>query len=109
MNPPRRRRARSSLIRPSRMVTQWTSWPTCASNLNWHTDKGGMVMLRHKSFLLAIVLSGAFAGASWGQTQTANQAQPPAGGSTGAPVTTVDQAVDRIIAREHDEIAAIRR
>src|ERR1700733_5188812 len=66
-------------------------------------------MLRHKSFFLGIVLSGALAGAGWGQSQTADQAQPQAGTSTGAPVTTVNQAVDRIIAREHDEIATIRR
>ncbi len=41
-------------------------------------------------------------------TQTADQTQPQAG-ATAAPVTTVDQAIDRVIAREHEEIATIRR
>ena len=66
-------------------------------------------MLKHKSFLFGIVLSSALVGAGLGQAQTADQSQPQAGASAGAPVTTVTQAVDRIIAREHDEIATIRR
>ena len=44
------------------------------------------------------------------QNQTADQTEPKAETpATGAPVTTVNQAIDRIIAREHDEIATIRR
>ncbi len=58
-------------------------------------------------FSVAIVLAGTFAGAA--AAQTADRPQPQAGASTAGPVTTVNQAVDRIIAREHDEVAAIRR
>src|SRR5271156_7160413 len=66
-------------------------------------------MLGRNRFFFGILLSAALAGAGWGQTQVASQAQPQAGSSADVPVTTVNQAVDRIIAREHDEIAAIRR
>src|SRR5271170_6883561 len=45
---------------------------------------------------LAIILAGSFAGMAATQTTTTS-------------VTTVDQAIDRIIAREHDENAVIRR
>jgi len=63
---------------------------------------------KHLSF--ALILAGAFAGAAGAQqTQTADQTQPQAGASTSSPVTTVNQAIDRIIAREHDENATIRR
>ena len=60
-------------------------------------------------FSLALILAGSFATAASAQAQTAVQTQPQAGYSTAAPVTTVNEAVDRIIAREHDEIAVIRR
>lgn len=65
-----------------------------------------------KSFGLIMVLAGTFAGSIWAQTtQTADQTQPQAnsGGATTAPVVTVDQAIDHVIAREHDEIVTIRR
>jgi hypothetical protein len=52
---------------------------------------------------------GTAAGSAAAQTQTADQTQPQASNTTAAPVTTVDQAIDRVIAREHDEIATIRR
>jgi hypothetical protein len=52
---------------------------------------------------------GTFAGSAAAQIQTADQTQPQAGSTTAAPVTTVDQAIDRVIAREHDQIATIRR
>jgi hypothetical protein len=56
-----------------------------------------------------VLLAGGLTGAAAAQTtQTADQTQPQAG-ATDAPVTTVDQAIDRIIAREHEEIATIRR
>ncbi len=53
---------------------------------------------------------GALAGPLRLKLQTADQTQPPGGTvrRTAGPVTTVNQAVDRIIAREHDEIATIR-
>ncbi len=55
-------------------------------------------------------MPGALAGAVAAQTQTADQTQPRVDASAkGAPVTNVNQAIDRIIAREHDEIATIRR
>jgi hypothetical protein len=59
-------------------------------------------------FFTAIVAAG-LGSATPGQTQTADQTQPQAGNTANAPVTTVNQAIDRIIAREHDEIATIRR
>jgi hypothetical protein len=63
-----------------------------------------------KNLIFALMLAGAFAGAaSAQQTQTADETQPQAGNSTAGPVTTVNQAIDRIIAREHDENATIRR
>ncbi|MGB8837665.1 MAG: hypothetical protein WCC67_13015, partial [Candidatus Acidiferrales bacterium] len=63
-----------------------------------------------KSFCFAFILAGTLAGAVSAQTtQTADQTQPQVGSSTGAPVVTVDQAIDRLIAREHDEVATIRR
>jgi hypothetical protein len=68
-----------------------------------------MAMRTWKSFFLSAILAGALAGVSSAQTQTADQTQPQAGNSPAAgPVTTVDQAIDRVIAREHDEIATIR-
>jgi len=66
-------------------------------------------MVTWKSFCLAILLAGGLTAVASAQTtQTADQTQPQAG-VTGAPVTTVDQAIDRVIAREHEEIATIRR
>jgi len=63
-----------------------------------------------KNFGLAIILSGFLAASVSAQTtQTADQTQPQAGGNTSAPVVTVDQAIDHLIAREHDEVATIRR
>ena len=62
-----------------------------------------------KSFCLTTALVGALAGVSTAQTQTADQTQPQPSTSTAAPVTTVNEAIDRIIAREHDENATIRR
>jgi hypothetical protein len=67
-------------------------------------------MCTWKNCLLALFLAGAFAGAAGAQqTQTADETQPQAGNSTASPVTTVNQAIDRVIAREHDENATIRR
>jgi hypothetical protein len=63
-----------------------------------------------KNFIFALMLAVAFAGAaSAQQTQTADGTQPQANNSTSNPVTTVNQAIDRIVAREHDENATIRR
>lgn len=62
-----------------------------------------------KNLCLALTLMGSVAGSAAAQTQTADQTQPQAGNTTAAPVTTVDQAIDRVIAREHDEVATIRR
>jgi hypothetical protein len=68
-------------------------------------------MRTSKNLFLTLILGGALAGMASAQnpTQTADQTQPQAGASTTGPVTTVDQAIDRLIAREHDEIATIRR
>jgi hypothetical protein len=69
-----------------------------------------MAMRTWKSFSLSMILAGTLAGAAGAQapTQTADQTQPQTGGSTTSPVLTVNQAIDRIIAREHDEVATIR-
>jgi hypothetical protein len=59
-----------------------------------------------KNILTGFVLAGAFAGAAGAQqAQPVDQTQPQPAGQ----VTTVNQAIDRIVAREHDENAAIRR
>jgi len=60
-------------------------------------------------FAIAVVSAGIFAGAAAAQTQTANRAPLQTGTSTGGAVTTADQAIDRIIAREHEEISVIRQ
>jgi hypothetical protein len=66
-------------------------------------------MVTWKSFCLTVLLAGGLTGVASAQTtQTADQTQPQVG-ATGAPVTTVDQAIDRVIAREREEIATIRR
>jgi len=63
-----------------------------------------------KNFCLSILLAGGIAGTASAQaTQTADQTRPQAGATTAGPVATVDQAIDRVIAREHDEMATIRR
>jgi len=69
-----------------------------------------------KSLSAGLVFAGTLAGVAGAQTQTqpvdqtqpAPQAQAPAAPS-GSGVTTVNEAIDRIIAREHDENATIRR
>lgn len=65
-----------------------------------------------KTLSLAMGLIGALAGAAVAQTQTPPAADqvppPPAGAQTSSPVT-VNQAIDKIIAREHQENATIRR
>jgi hypothetical protein len=67
-------------------------------------------MGKAKKFFCAVILAGALAGTLAAQNQTAVQTEPRAETpATTAPVTTVNQAIDRIIAREHDEIATIRR
>ncbi len=63
-----------------------------------------------KSFGLGIILASCLAGTVSAQTtQTADQTQPQVGANSSAPVVTVDQAIDHLIAREHDEVATIRR
>src|ERR1700690_1809378 len=67
-------------------------------------------MGKAKNLLFSVILLGALAGTLSAQNQTADQTEPKAETpATGAPVTTVNQAIDHIIAREHDEIATIRR
>jgi hypothetical protein len=62
-----------------------------------------------KNIFLTLLLTRSLASiASAQNTQTADQTQPQAG-ATAAPVTTVDQAIDRVISREHEEVATIRR
>lgn len=70
-----------------------------------------MGMGTRKQLFLSLVVMGALSGAAKAQTQTSDQTQPQpaAAAAQNAPVTTADQAMDRIIAREHQEVAAIRR
>src|SRR5271168_1757438 len=58
---------------------------------------------------LSIILAGALGTAAGAQAQVAGQTQPQAGSSSAGPVTTVNQAIDRIIARERDENDVIRQ
>jgi len=65
-----------------------------------------------KSLSLAVCLGTALAGVSTVQAQQASppqNQQPPQAGNSSAPVLTVNEAIDRIIAREHAEEATIRR
>jgi hypothetical protein len=69
-----------------------------------------------KSVFVSVALVGAFAGVTSAQTQQVDQAQRQSetqsgaqDGNSSATVTTVNQAIDRIIAREHDENKTIRR
>jgi len=66
-----------------------------------------------KNVAVSILLTGALAGIVGAQTQQqVDQTQPqtqPQTGSSSVPVTTVNQAIDRIIAREHDQNTTIRR
>ena len=66
-------------------------------------------MRKWKILCFSMLLAGAAgtAGAQAQQTQTAGQTPQP-GSATAGPVTTVNQAIDRIIAREHEEVATIR-
>ncbi|HWF37362.1 MAG TPA: hypothetical protein VG322_02515 [Candidatus Acidoferrales bacterium] len=68
-------------------------------------------MGKRKNVILSMIFVGALAASAAAQTQqTADQTQPRGGDQASmAPVTNANQAVDRIIAREHDEIATIRR
>jgi hypothetical protein len=67
-------------------------------------------MATPKGLFFAMVLTGALSSTGSPQMQNADQTQAQAGESTTAgPVTTVNQAIDRIVVREHDEVAAIRR
>lgn len=65
------------------------------------------------SLSLAVLLGAAFAGGAGAQTEQGQpapaQSQPQAESSSSAPVTTVNEAINRIIAREHEEDATIRR
>ncbi|MGB0034177.1 MAG: hypothetical protein WBP79_01730 [Candidatus Acidiferrales bacterium] len=64
-----------------------------------------------KNFCFSLILVGASAGIAFAQAQTQNadQTTTQPGNTTTGPVITVNQAIDRMIAREHDEIATIRR
>lgn len=61
-----------------------------------------------KKVYAVVFLVGALAGGALAQAQTTSDVQPQGGSTPAGPVTTVNQAIDRIIAREHDEVATIR-
>lgn len=60
-----------------------------------------------RSLLLWAAVAASLMGPAWAQNPPAGESTTTA--QTPGPVTTVAQAIDRIIAREHDEIALIRR
>jgi hypothetical protein len=59
--------------------------------------------------LSTLLASGVASSISGRPAQSANQTQPQAETANIAPVKTIDQATDRVIAREHNEVATIRR
>src|ERR1700735_3185297 len=59
--------------------------------------------------VVTLTLLGVAAGAAAAQTQPVNQTQPQSTPSAAGPVVTVDQAIDRITAREREQIATFRR
>jgi hypothetical protein len=61
------------------------------------------------AMLLGCALMGAAAANAQQTQQPAGQTQPQAQSSASTPITTVNEAIDRIIAREHEEVATIRR
>jgi hypothetical protein len=67
-------------------------------------------MLAWKNFCLQTLLACGLASSITARTaQSVDQTQPQEGAATAAPVKTIDQATDRVIAREHDEVATIQR
>ncbi|HTX14446.1 MAG TPA: hypothetical protein VMD77_04060 [Candidatus Baltobacteraceae bacterium] len=60
---------------------------------------------------IATVLAGIFAvaAAAPAQNDASDRTQPQASTAMSGPVTSVDQAIDRIVAREHEEVGEIRR
>ena len=58
---------------------------------------------------VAIVVASTFASGAGAQTKADEGTQSPTRNSSAASVTTVDQAIDQIIAREHEEIGVIRQ
>jgi hypothetical protein len=65
-------------------------------------------MRKGNRFAFAAAIAGVFALSASAQTQTANPPVPQAGAESPAPVVTVNQAIDRLIARERDEVVTIR-
>lgn len=62
-----------------------------------------------KRFSIAMAVATILGSTAVAQTQTADGTQPQSSTSAVGPVTTVEQAIDRIIAREHEEVGAIRQ
>ena len=60
-----------------------------------------------RSLSSTLILVGVLAASATAQAQATDQAQSSSS-STSGQVTTVNQAIDRIIAREHDEVATIK-
>ena len=59
--------------------------------------------------VVMLTLMGVVAGAAAAQSQPANQTQPQSSSVAAGPVVTVDQAIDRITAREREQVATFRR
>jgi hypothetical protein len=62
------------------------------------------------NFCISAILASGLASSIAGRAaQSVDHPQPQAETTVTAPVKTIDQATDRVIAREHDEVATIRR
>ena len=67
-------------------------------------------MLAWKNLCLSTLLACGLGTSITARTaQSVDQTQPQEGAAIAAPVKTIDQATDRVIAREHDEVATIQR
>src|SRR5271168_2394104 len=111
MTPPKPQPAKSASALPSNRASRWIRLPSSTYHLNWRTEvrKGEIAMGTGKRLFLSVIALGALSSAASAQMQATDQTQPQTATSpAAAPVTTADQAVDRIIAREHQEIATLR-
>ena len=92
-------RTRSLPYRPLYAAPCYPNLVTRPSRSSFQASRRGNFMRALTLSFVAIVLAGIFAGTAAAQSTS----------STGAGVSTVEQAIDQIVAREHDEIALIRR
>ena len=108
-NPPRTA-ARQIRFKPAQQDGQPVdSPPTSTSYSNWRTEKGNGDA--HVQESLVSNNSGWYRWPDRSRHRPRRRLSKPSRRQreTASPVVTVDQAIDRVIAREHDEVATIRR